>query len=214
MSTPSQEIRINHNVIVYTMLDMLELRDGYTGAHVQHVEDYMSFMITEMIKDDKWGLSIKDAFIISQASLLHDIGKIAIPDHILLKPGKLSQEEFEIVKTHTTLGADSIKRTMTFIDDEFMPVVHSITKYHHERWDGSGYPDGLIGNEIPLEARIATIADVYDALRSKRPYKQPLDRQTSLNIIVEGKGTSFDPELIDIFLLAEEDFNSYAQSKE
>ena len=213
MATPSQEIKINHNVIVYTMLDMLELRDGYTGAHVQHVEDYMSFMIAEMVKDDKWGLHIKDAFIISQASLLHDIGKIAIPDHILLKPERLSPEEFEIVKTHTTLGADSIKRTMTFIDDEFMPVVHDITKYHHERWDGSGYPEGLKGNEIPLAARIATIADVYDALRSERPYKRPLDRQTSRNIIVEGKGTSFDPELIDIFLLAEEDFNNYAQSK-
>ena len=208
----NQNININHNVIVYTMLDMLELRDGYTGTHAKHVEDYMSLLIAQMLKKNKWDLSLKDGFIFSQASLLHDIGKIAIPDRILQNTGKLSDEDYDVIKTHTTLGASSLEKTMAFIEDEFMPIVFNITKYHHERWDGSGYPDGLKGEEIPLEARIAAIADVYDALRTERTYKPALDRKTSYNIILNGTGTSFDPDLIDVFIQVEEDFNKYASS--
>jgi len=206
------QINISHSVIIYSMLDMLELRDGYTGAHVQHVEDFMSFMIDEMLINNKWELSRKDAYIYSQSALLHDIGKIAIPDSILLKPGKLTEDEFEIVKTHTVLGAESLKRTMVLSgESDFMSAVYDITRHHHERWDGCGYPDGLKGDEIPLVARIAAIADVYDALRSKRPYKNPMDRQTAFDIILEGKGTSFDPALVDVFLLAEDKFDNYTK---
>ena len=201
---------LNVNVVLYTILDMLELRDGYTGSHVQNVENYISLLTDEMRKNGKWDLSVKDAYRISQAALLHDTGKIAVPDAILLKPGRLTPEEFHIIKAHTTLGAEALKKSMAlFEESELFRTACNITRYHHERWDGSGYPDGLSGGEIPLEARIAAIADVYDALRSERPYKPPMDRQKTRDIILEGKGTSFDPDLIEIFLIVEEKFNDY-----
>jgi len=144
---------------------------------------------------------------------LHDLGKIAIRDDILLKPGRLTEDEFETIKTHTVLGAESQKKTTTIMgDSDFSKIAYNITRHHHERWDGSGYPDGLKGEEIPLEARIAAIADVYDALRSKRPYKNQMDRETARNIVVEGSGTSFDPELVEVFLQLEGEFSRYAES--
>ena len=201
----------SHSAILYTMMDMLELRDGYTGTHVQQVADYISFLVSEMASDGKWGFTVKDAYLISQSALLHDLGKIAIPDHILLKPGKLTPEEFEIVKSHTVLGSDSQKKTMDIMgESDFSQIAYNITRHHHERWDGSGYPDGLKGDEIPLVARITSIADVYDALRSKRPYKEPLDRRITRDIIVEDSGKCFDPELVDVFLRVENEFDSYA----
>jgi len=201
----------SHSAILYSMLDMLELRDGYTGTHVQQVADYISILVEEMAGNGKWGLTIKDAYIISQSSLLHDLGKIAIPDRLLLKPGKLTPDEFDIIKSHTLLGANSQKKTMmTLGDSDFSQLTYNITKYHHERWNGSGYPDGLKGEEIPLEARITAIADVYDALRSKRPYKDPLDRQMTCDIILREKGVSFDPDIVDVFLRTEDKFDRYA----
>ncbi|MCL2663469.1 MAG: HD domain-containing protein [Oscillospiraceae bacterium] len=208
-----QQINKSHSAIIFSMLDMLELRDGYTGEHVRHVEDYISFMLDVMVKNDDWGLTAKKACIISQAALLHDIGKIAIADNILRKPGKLTADEYEIIKTHTVLGADSLEKSMMiFGDNEFLKFACEITRFHHERWDGKGYPYGLKGEEIPLCARITAIADVYDALRSLRPYKLPLDRETARNIIHKGRGVHFDPLLVEVFLLAEEEFDNYASS--
>ena len=206
-----QQLSENHVAIIFSMLDMLDLRDGYTGEHVRHVEDYISLMLAVMEENDEWGLNAKKACIISQAALLHDIGKIAVPDSILRKPGKLTPEEYEIIKTHTVLGADSLEKSMmNFGNNEFLALACEITRFHHERWDGKGYPYGLKGEEIPLCARITAIADVYDALRSLRPYKLPVDRETARNAILEGKGIHFDPLLVEVFLLAEEEFNNYA----
>jgi len=205
--------RRSHSAVLYTMMDMLELRDGYTGTHVQQVADYISLLVSEMAKDSRWGFTAKDAYIISQSALLHDLGKIAVPDHILLNKGKLTTEEYEIIKTHTVLGAESQKKTMIIMgESSFFQLAYNITRYHHERWDGSGYPDGLTGCDIPLEARIAAVADVYDAVRSKRPYKEAIGRQKACDIILEGRGTSFDPEIVDVFLRLESEFDSYANS--
>jgi len=211
MNALEQLKKRSHSAILYSMLDMLELRDGYTGTHVQQVADYISILVEEMANNGKWGLTTKDAYIISQSSLLHDLGKIAVPDHILLKPGKLTPEEFEVIKSHTLLGADSQKKTMmTLGDSDFSQLTYNITRHHHERWDGSGYPDGLKGEEIPPEARITAIADVYDALRSKRPYKDPLDRQKTRDIILGESGAGFDPDIVEVFLRTEDKFDHYA----
>jgi putative two-component system response regulator len=146
---------------------------------------------------------IDRAFIdgISQASPLHDIGKVGIPDGVLLKPGKLTPEEFEIMKTHTTIGYQtlaSIEKKDT--GSAFIKVGKEITLCHHEKWDGSGYPKGLKREEIPISARIMALADVYDALRSKRVYKESYSHEKSLGIITQGRGSHFDPLLVDLFL--------------
>ena len=136
------------------------------------------------------------------ASPLHDIGKIKVPDRILNKPAKLDKDEYEIIKKHAKYGADIINRTMKTTDQEYFEIAYNIALSHHERWDGTGYPNGIKCEEIPLEARIMALADVYDALVSERIYKKPFDKEASINIIKEGKGTQFDPRLTDLFIRA------------
>ena len=135
------------------------------------------------------------------AAPMHDIGKIKIPDSILNKPGKLTAEEFEIMKKHAAYGGDIIKKTITNVEEKaYCDVAYNIARYHHERYDGKGYPDGLKGTDIPLEARIMALADVYDALVSKRVYKDAFPKEKAIQIIEEGSGTQFDPALVPIFL--------------
>ena len=143
---------------------------------------------------------------------MHDIGKVGIPDHILLKPGKLTPEEWEIMKTHTTLGCDAIALAERDIDTsvEFLHQAKEIVRSHHERWDGNGYPDGLAGDDIPLSARLMTVADVFDALISKRVYKQAIAFSTVRKIMAEGRGTQFDPDIIDVFLAGCDEFEAIA----
>ncbi len=167
-----------------------ELRDSDTGNHIKRIQAY-----TELIAL-KCGMSPEDAEQLGLASSMHDLGKIGIPDYILLKPGKLSPEEFEIMKQHPSIGA----KTLAGGDSELLRVAHIVALSHHERWDGQGYPNGLFGTQIPIEARIVGLVDVFDAMLSSRPYKKPFSVQKAVSIIIEEKGKHFDPELVEIFV--------------
>ncbi|MFX3624454.1 MAG: HD-GYP domain-containing protein [Ectobacillus sp.] len=174
--------------IVKGIIATLELKDRYTRGHSERVAAYAVLLAKETKKFTKDELK---AF--NYACLLHDIGKIHIPDHILMKPSKLTDEEFEIVKTHTVVGADAVK------DVEGLQGSIEVIRSHHERWDGRGYPDQLKGNEIPLLARITSIADAFDAMTSTRSYRAALSVEEAYKRIVEGAGTQFDPQLVKIF---------------
>lgn len=167
-----------------------ELRDTDTGNHIKRIQAY-----TEMLAL-KCGIPREEAEQLGLASSMHDLGKIGIPDHILLKPGKLMPEEFEIMKLHTVIGAKALAEG----NSELLRAAHLAALSHHERWDGGGYPHGLKGPEIPIEARIVGLVDVFDALLSRRPYKEPFSVEKALSIIVAEKGRHFDPDLVDIFV--------------
>ena len=166
-----------------------ELKDGYTAKHLLRMSRYCELI------GKKLGFSSEKCELIRYAAPIHDIGKIGIPDFILNKPGKLSNEEFEIMKTHTTIGASILQNSKS----EILRIGEIIALSHHEKWNGTGYPYGLKGKEIPLEGRIAAIADVFDALTSKRQYKDAFSVETACGIIESERGVSFDPKLADIF---------------
>ncbi|MDX8399971.1 MAG: HD domain-containing phosphohydrolase, partial [Gallionellaceae bacterium] len=144
---------------------------------------------------------------------LHDIGKVGIPDHILLKPGKLTAEEFEIMKQHPTLGGEVLIKAENSLPapSRFLSLAHEIASGHHEKWDGSGYPIGLKADDIPISARLMALADVYDALISRRVYKEAFSHEVAVDIITKGKGTHFDPDLVNVFLLIQEEFRLIAE---
>jgi len=208
----TESIRNLQKAIVYSMSDLIEKKDGYTGAHTRRVSEYVAILLREMVKR---GLQMTETEIkrISESSRLHDMGKIAIPDSILLKNGLLTEEEFDIMKNHSTTGADSLQKSMQFAkDNDFLQNAFIMAKHHHEKWNGKGYPDGKKETEIPLLARVIAIADVYDALRSERPYKLPFSREKAKSIILEEKGRQFDPELVDVFLAVEPEFDAFCGS--
>ena len=190
------------NAVLSTVADLVEFRDKHTGGHVSRTYRYLKALTEELIREDVYAAQIKgwdlDFFLAS--AQLHDVGKIAISDLILNKPGKLTQEEFEIMKTHVTVGVDAIEKIMQITNEHaFLRHALLITGTHHEKWDGSGYPVGLKGRNIPLEGRLMAIVDVYDALTSIRPYKKAFTHEEACAIIEEGAGTHFDPALISIF---------------
>ena len=163
-----------------------------------------------MAKNPKYAGHITPEFIddIYQSSILHDIGKVGIPDAVLLKPGRLSDEEFDVIKRHTNLGGDAIKAIEMQIEGQsFLALGKEIAYNHHEKWDGSGYPRGINGEGIPLSARIIALADVYDALTTKRFYKEAYTHEKSRQIIIDLKGTHFDPEVLDVFLALADEFD-------
>jgi len=208
----TESIRNLQKAIVYSMSDLIEKKDGYTGIHTRRVSEYVSVLLRELARR---GHQFTEAEIqrIAESSLLHDMGKIAIPDSILLKNGKLNDDEFDVMKTHSAKGADSLERSMQFAkDNDFLKNAFLMAKHHHEKWNGGGYPDGKKENEIPLLARVIAIADVYDALRSERPYKAPFSREKAKSIILEGNGSQFDPELVDVFMAVEPEFNEICVS--
>ena len=175
-----------------------EYKDEETGLHVKRMSLYAEALARQM------GFDEHNARTIRYAAVMHDIGKIGIPDKILLKPGKLDIEEWEIMKNHSIIGAKILKDS----DAEFIKVGESIALNHHEKWDGSGYPNALKGIEIPIEARIATITDVFDALLSKRPYKESFSIEKAEEIIKEGSGTHFDPKVVDAFFAIKDEIFS------
>ena len=183
-----------------------EYRDPETGAHLLRVAHYSKLIAREL------GWSQADQDLILDAAPMHDIGKVGIPDRILLKPGALTPEEFEVMKTHTTLGLEAIlaAERETTQDNPFFRYAKEITYSHQEKWDGSGYPLGLVGNTIPLSARLMAVADVYDALINKRVYKVAFSHDQACSTIVKGKGTHFDPDMVDAFVDIAEDFRSIA----
>ena len=195
---------------------LAEYRDEGTGTHLERIREYAKRLAEEMAKNFRYHTIITQDYIedIFQSSILHDIGKVGIPDAILLKPGKLTDEEFEVIKRHTTMGGDAIRIIESRIKERsFLYMGKEIAYNHHEKWDGSGYPRGLQGEEIPLSARIVALADVYDALTSKRFYKEAYSHERSKDIILGLKGSHFDPEIADAFLILEAEFNTIREEK-
>jgi HD-GYP domain-containing protein (c-di-GMP phosphodiesterase class II) len=199
-----ENIKNYHSATIIAIARLAESRDEFTGGHINRVGTLSHLLASKLPKDIfQKNFHTKDEFVeaINLASSLHDIGKISISDLILNKPGKLNEEEFEIIKTHSMIGHNMLRSIQEeFEDNIFLSLGISISKSHHERWDGNGYPEGLKKNEIPLEARIVSLIDVYDALISERPYKKPFTKSKSLDLIREGIGTQFDPEIAKIFI--------------
>lgn len=197
------------DVTIFALAKLAESRDPETGQHLERVRGYAYFLAKELAKEGKLAGRIDASFIrlIYLTSPLHDVGKVAIPDHVLLKPGRLDDREFAIMKTHATLGAETLDSARArYPEAEFLHVARDIAASHHERVDGTGYPQGLAGEEVPLCARIFSLADVYDALVSKRVYKEAFARDVARGIIMEGKGTQFDAEVVEAFLRCERAF--------
>jgi len=204
-----QEISKSQLVTIRVLSKLAESRDDDTGHHIERTMAFNRALVIKLQEISPDSAGITDTYVnnIYHSSPLHDIGKVGIPDHILLKPGKLTLEEFEVMKTHTIIGADTLEVARSrYPNNSFINMGVAIARSHHEKWDGSGYPDGLAGKDIPLCARIMAISDVYDALRSIRPYKPAFDHEKSCRIIGEGRGRHFDPDLIDAFMALHEQF--------
>ena len=189
--------------LIITMADMVESRDSDTGAHVQKTAAYVKIIVEGLKEKGYYPEKINQKFMsdVVRSAPLHDVGKINISDKILNKPGKLTDEEFEIMKTHTTAGKEIMEKAIfTVKGGSYLKEARNMAAYHHERWDGKGYPDGLHGEVIPLSARIMAVADVFDALTSKRVYKPAFELDKALEILEEGAGTQFDPKCVEVFL--------------
>jgi putative two-component system response regulator len=199
------------NGIVFVLADMVEKRDKGTGGHVERTTAYIEILVNAMMErrvyaDELDGMDLKS---LVASARLHDVGKITISDVILNKPGKLTEEEYEIMKTHSAEGERIIDRIVSRTGNvEFLQSAKLFTCYHHERWDGKGYHNGLAGADIPLLGRIMAIADVYDALVSKRPYKKPFADNEAVSIIMDGSGTQFDPLIANVFFEVSGRFNA------
>jgi len=195
-------IKRMQNGIVTVLADVVEERDEETGGHNDRTAAYVKIMIEGMIKYEVYTDEMRewDMEKVISAARLHDLGKIHVKDAILNKPGKLNAEEYDQIKLHTTEGALIIDRMIDQIgDDEYLSYAKLFAEYHHERWDGSGYPHGLKGKEIPLQGRILAIVDVYDAVVSKRPYKEAATDEEAADIIEAESGKSFDPKIVEVF---------------
>lgn len=196
----TQRLNEMHDNLVISMASLVESRDNSTGGHIKRTSIGVKILIDEIHKSGKFNLTDEFRQAVIKAAPMHDLGKIAVDDDILKKPGKYTVEEYEKMKKHAEEGAKVIHEVLLNTDDEtFKVVAENVAHYHHERWDGSGYPDGLSGEAIPLEARIMAIADVYDALVSKRVYKEAYDYKKANRIITEAMGSQFDPGLQEIF---------------
>ncbi|MCG8649816.1 MAG: HD domain-containing protein [Pirellulales bacterium] len=198
------------NAVIFGLAKLAESRDTDTGHHLERIRSYVMVLAKEL---QRWHPELNDALIedMALASSLHDIGKVGIPDRVLLKPGRFTVEERQTMERHAELGGDCLKAVQRQLgDDDFLQLSTEIAYYHHERWDGSGYPFGKSNQGIPLSARIVALADVYDALTSKRPYKDAMSHEKARNIILEGCETHFDPEVVEAFLSMEDDFRQIA----
>jgi len=201
------------NAVFDTVVDMVEFRDKYTGGHIVRTQQYVSAMIDEMKKEEIYTdeISTWEVSSILASAKLHDVGKIAVPDLILGKNSKLTEDEFENMKSHVSASIDAIEGIIKKTgEDAFFNHAMRMAGTHHEKWDGSGYPIGLKGRNIPLEGRIMAIADVYDALISKRQYKDVMSHEEACKIIEEGSGTQFDPALINVFRNIKDEFHKIA----
>ena len=192
----------HNSVLMISILShVVEFRNSESGLHVLHIRTLTDLLLHQLVqKTDRYQLDESDISLISTASALHDIGKIMIPEEILNKPGRLTEEEYATIKTHTTEGARILKGLAIGQDEPLVKVAHAICRWHHERWDGRGYPDGLKGDEIPISAQVVSLADVYDALTSERCYKAAFDHDTALNMIVNGECGAFNPLLLECLM--------------
>ena len=192
----------NSRMLIDIMAGVMELRNGESGLHVTHIEKLTELLLGCLVhRSDQFPLDNEQRSTIAMASALHDIGKMSIDDAILNKPGRLTSEEFEIMKTHTTLGADMLfELGHQHAGNSLLDYAYQIARWHHERWDGKGYPDGLKGDEIPIAAQVVSVADVYDALTSVRVYKDAIPHQEAIQMILDGKCGQFNPLLLDCLL--------------
>ena len=200
----ARRINMIQESVIVGMANLIESRDGSTGKHVKNTQTYVRMIANELRRRGLFSGQLTEEFIedICKAAPLHDVGKIKVPDAVLQKPGKLTDEEYETMKLHTTHSRKIIKMIIGDVEDEhYVQTVQDIALYHHERWDGTGYPIGLAGDNIPLAARIMAVADVFDALYEERVYKPPIRPiERIMQIMSEGRGTQFDPVIIDVFV--------------
>lgn len=200
----TRELEMVQDVTILAMASLAETRHLETGNHIRRTQAYVRALAKQLQHHPRFSLLLTDTNIelLYKSAPLHDIGKVGIPDHILLKPGPLTPEEFEVMKTHTTLGRDAIEHAEQQIGGSvpFLTFAKEVAYSHQEKWDGSGYPLGLSGNAIPVSARLMAIADVYDALISRRVYKGALEHDQAAHVIADGRGKHFDPDMVDAFL--------------
>ena len=212
----TREVVAIQDVTILAMASMAETRDSDTGNHIRRTQRYVKALAWKLSTHPRFSafLTVQNIGLLFKSAPLHDIGKVGIPDRILLKPGKLTPEEFEIMKTHTTLGRDAIAHAEQELGAEvaFLTLAKEIAYSHQEKWDGSGYPEGLKGDQIPISARLMALADVYDALISRRVYKEPQTHEQAKAIIVQTSGRHFDPDVVEAFLAIEENFRAIALS--
>lgn len=210
----TQELAAIQDVTVFTLASLAETRDSDTGSHLKRTQLYIRILAEWLSGQPNLApnLDAKTIDTFFRSAPLHDIGKVGVPDRILLKPGKLTAEEFEIMKTHTTLGRDAIRHAEAQLGIEvgFLACAKEIACSHQEKWDGSGYPDRLAGSAIPLSARLMAVADVYDALISRRVYKSGMSHEKAVAIILAGRGSHFDPDIVDAFIATADKFQAIA----
>lgn len=209
------EITAAQRAIIFAMAKLAESRDPETGEHLLRMKEYAKVLSEKLRLLPKYASAIDDNYVdnIHAASPLHDIGKVGIPDSILLKPGKLTNEEFDIIEAHTTIGAKTLKEVdEKHPGNDLVRFGIEIAENHHEKWDGNGYPNDLTGENIPLAGRIVALGDVYDALTSKRCYKDAFSHTRSREIILAGCGKHFDPDIVDAFVSSEDEFISIRES--
>jgi putative two-component system response regulator len=211
----TREISAIQDVTILTMASLAETRDNETGNHIRRTQHYVKALAEAMRLDPRFASRLDEQTItmLFKSAPLHDIGKVGIPDRILLKPGRYEPEEFEIMKRHPTLGLQAIEHAEQSLgmSVEFLNMAKEIAYGHHEKWDGSGYPQGLVGEAIPLSARLMALADVYDALISRRVYKEGMPHAKAAEIIAQGRGSHFDPDVVDAFFQIEQTFVAIAQ---
>lgn len=199
---------------IRALAHLAEIRDPETGNHLRRTQGYVGILARQLSDHPRFAgfLDERNIQLLVKSAPLHDIGKVGIPDHILLKPGKLTPDEWAIMKTHSQLGSDAIALAEREAERpvEFLGMARDIAHYHHEKWDGSGYPEGLAADAIPISARLMALADVFDALTSWRVYKPPIPFDESVAIIREGRAQHFDPDVVDAFLACLDDFAAIA----
>lgn len=212
----TEELQHIQDVTIIAMASLAETRDNETGNHIRRTQHYIRRLAQEVRSHPRFTAALDDKTIdlLFKCAPLHDIGKVGIPDSILLKPGRLTPEEFEIMKQHARLGKEAIEHAEQQLGYEvdFLHLAKEIAYAHHEKWDGSGYPQGLAGESIPLSARLMAVADVYDALISRRVYKPPMPQAEAVQIIQEGRAKAFDPDIVDAFLAIQDEFLAIAES--
>ncbi len=211
----TRQLERTQHVTVFALARLAESRDTETGEHLSRIRRYVQVLAQQLAESSEYAEVIDEAFLreLFHSSPLHDIGKVGIPDQILLKPGKLTHEEFEIMKLHTLIGGDTLKAAdIEAGKDSFLSMGRDIAYYHHEKWNGKGYPSGLEGTEIPLAARIVALCDTYDALTSRRPYKEAFTHEFAKEIIVPERGEQFEPVIVDAFLAVEHRFRAIQQA--
>ena len=216
VSSRTREVNAIQDVTILALASLAETRDSDTGNHIRRTQHYVRALAWKLSTHPRFRayLTVTRIAMLFKSAPLHDIGKVGIPDRILLKPGRLTPEEFEIMKTHTTLGRDALEHAEQALGTEvaFLTMAKEIAYSHQEKWDGTGYPQGLKGDQIPIAARLMAVADVYDALICRRIYKEPIPHADAVSIIARSKGTHFDPDVVDAFLEIAEQFNAVALS--